>query len=55
GKDLGEMILLPGLMLKHGDTRFLDDMTVAEVADQLKTPIIPVNGVEELIDGAVGN
>ncbi|NEP54472.1 MAG: TIGR03279 family radical SAM protein, partial [Moorea sp. SIO3C2] len=54
GKDLGEMILLPGLMLKHGDTRFLDDMTVAEVADQLKTPIIPVNGVEELIDGAVG-
>ncbi|WP_424100541.1 TIGR03279 family radical SAM protein [Moorena producens] len=55
GKDLGEMILLPGLMLKHGDTRFLDDMTVAEVADQLKTPIIPVNGVEELIDGAIGN
>ncbi|AOX00456.1 Fe-S oxidoreductase [Moorena producens PAL-8-15-08-1] len=55
GKDLGEMILLPGLMLKHGDTRFLDDMTVAEVADQLKTPIIPVNGIEELIDGAVGN
>ncbi|AOY81000.1 TIGR03279 family radical SAM protein [Moorena producens JHB] len=54
GKDLGEMILLPGLMLKHGDTRFLDDMTVAEVADQLKTPIIPVNGVEELIDGAIG-
>lgn len=54
GKDLGEMILLPGLMLKHGDTRFLDDMTVAEVADQLKTPIIPVNGIEELIDGAVG-
>ncbi|NEO74459.1 DUF512 domain-containing protein, partial [Moorena sp. SIO3H5] len=55
GKDLGEMILLPGLMLKHGDTRFLDDMTVAEVADQLKTPIIPVNGIEELIDGAIGN
>ncbi|NEO41592.1 MAG: TIGR03279 family radical SAM protein [Moorea sp. SIOASIH] len=55
GKELGEMILLPGLMLKHGDTRFLDDMTVAEVADQLKTPIIPVNGIEELIDGAVGN
>ncbi|NEO51585.1 MAG: TIGR03279 family radical SAM protein, partial [Moorea sp. SIO4A3] len=55
GKDLGEMILLPGLMLKHGDTRFLDDMTVAEVADQLNTPIIPVNGIEELIDGAVGN
>lgn len=55
GKELGEMILLPGLMLKHGDSRFLDDMTVAEVADQLNTPIIPVNGVEELIDRAIGN
>lgn len=49
GKNLGEAILLPAVMLKEGDTRFLDDMTVAEVSNQLQTPILPVTGVEELI------
>lgn len=49
GKDLGNAILLPSLMLKHDDTRFLDDMTVEEVACQLETQILPVNGIEELI------
>jgi NifB/MoaA-like Fe-S oxidoreductase len=34
GKDLGDAILLPSLMLKQGDTRFLDDMTVEELARQ---------------------
>ncbi|MBW4648412.1 MAG: TIGR03279 family radical SAM protein [Kastovskya adunca ATA6-11-RM4] len=50
GKDLGDAILLPSLMLKHGDTCFLDDMTVEELASQLKVPILPVNGIEELIE-----
>ena len=49
GKDLGDRILLPSLMLKHGDTRFLDDMTVEEVESKLKIEIFPVAGVEELI------
>ena len=43
------LMLLPSLMLKHGDTRFLDDMTVEEVASKLKIEIFPVAGVEELI------
>jgi putative radical SAM enzyme (TIGR03279 family) len=50
GKDLGDAILLPSLMLKHGDTCFLDDMTVEELASQLKVPILPVNGIEELVE-----
>ena len=50
GKDLGDGILLPSLMLKQGDTRFLDDLTLAEVSQKLNREIIPVNGVEELID-----
>jgi len=54
GKDLGEGILLPSLMLKHGDTRFLDDLTVAEVSDKLRVKIFPVNGIEGLIEGCVG-
>jgi putative radical SAM enzyme (TIGR03279 family) len=53
GKDLGDAIVLPSLMLKHGDTRFLDDMTVEELARQLGLPILPVNGIEELIDACI--
>ncbi|HAJ61108.1 MAG TPA: TIGR03279 family radical SAM protein [Cyanobacteria bacterium UBA8543] len=53
GKDLGEAILLPSLMLKQGDTRFLDDMTVEVLARQLETPIVPVNGTEELIEACI--
>jgi putative radical SAM enzyme (TIGR03279 family) len=50
GKELGNAILLPAMMLKHGDTCFLDDMTVENLARKLNTPILPVRGVEELID-----
>ncbi|NJR23100.1 MAG: DUF512 domain-containing protein [Richelia sp. CSU_2_1] len=54
GRDLGDGILLPSVMLKQGEPRFLDDMTVAELAAFLKTEIFPVNGVEELISRAIG-
>ncbi len=50
GQDLGEAILLPSLMLKEGDTRFLDDMTVEELSRHLGVPILPVSGIEELIE-----
>ena len=49
GQDLGDGILLPAVMLKDGDSCFLDDMTVDELAVQLNTPLLPVRGVEELI------
>lgn len=49
GKDLGDGILLPTVMLKHDDTRFLDDMTVAELSGKLGVSLFPVNGIEELI------
>jgi putative radical SAM enzyme (TIGR03279 family) len=48
-KDLGDGILLPSLMLKHDDTKFLDDLTVADVSHQLATQIFPVSDVKELI------
>ncbi len=53
GKDLGDAIVLPSLMLKQGDTRFLDDMTIEELAHQLGTRILPVNGTEELIETCI--
>ena len=48
-QDLGEAILLPSLMLKHDDTKFLDDLTVEDVSQSLKIPIFSVKDVEELI------
>jgi putative radical SAM enzyme (TIGR03279 family) len=53
GQDLGEGILLPMVMLKHGELVFLDDMTVEEVAQQLNVNIFPVAGVEELINTCI--
>lgn len=49
-KDLGQGILLPSLMLKHDDTKFLDDLTVEDVASTLKIPIFTVKDIEELLD-----
>jgi putative radical SAM enzyme (TIGR03279 family) len=54
GRDLGNGILLPSVMLKQGEPRFLDDMTVEQLASLLKTRILQVSGVEELISAAIG-
>ncbi|MEG4403905.1 TIGR03279 family radical SAM protein [Microcoleus sp. MON2_D5] len=54
GRDLGDGILLPSVMLKQGEPRFLDDMTLEQLASSLKTRILPVSGVEELISAAIG-
>ncbi|MEM8718387.1 MAG: TIGR03279 family radical SAM protein [Cyanobacteria bacterium P01_G01_bin.39] len=48
-KNLRNGILLPSLMLKHDDTKFLDDMTVEDVSNKLEVPIYPVGDVAELI------
>lgn len=50
GQYLGEGILLPSLMLKDHDTRFLDDLTLETVSEKLGVPIYPVTGVKELIE-----
>ncbi|MFM6182414.1 MAG: TIGR03279 family radical SAM protein [Dolichospermum sp.] len=53
GKDLGEGILLPSVMLKHGETIFLDDLTVEEVGQKLNVSIFSVAGVEDLINTCI--
>jgi putative radical SAM enzyme (TIGR03279 family) len=53
GRDLGDRILLPSVMLKQGDSCFLDDMTVEQLTTELGTPILPINGIEELIDACI--
>ncbi|MCU0526697.1 MAG: TIGR03279 family radical SAM protein [Elainella sp. Prado103] len=46
---LGEGVLLPTLMLKHDENRFLDDMTVEELQAQLRVPIYLIHDLQELI------
>ncbi|WP_317105827.1 TIGR03279 family radical SAM protein [Chroococcidiopsis sp. SAG 2025] len=53
GKDLGNAVILPAVMLKYGENCFLDDMTVEELSHKLNIPILPVRGVEELIDTCI--
>lgn len=53
GKYLGDAILIPDIMLKSGELRFLDDMTVEELAKEIDTPILPIRGVEGLIDTCI--
>ncbi|MFB2771726.1 TIGR03279 family radical SAM protein [Pelatocladus sp. BLCC-F211] len=53
GQDLGDGILLPSVMLKHGELVFLDDINMKELARQLNINIFPVAGVEELIETCI--
>lgn len=43
GKDLGERLLIPVNMLRHGEDVFLDDITIADVERELKVRVRPVN------------
>lgn len=53
GKNLGDGILLPSLMLKQGESVFLDDLTITQLEEHLQTQIFPVTGVEELLATAL--
>ncbi len=40
GQSLGDALLVPSVMLRYERDRFLDDITVEELADTLKTPVV---------------
>jgi len=50
GKPLGERLLIPDNMLRHGETVFLDDLTVADVENALHVKVVqvPQDGTELL-------
>jgi putative radical SAM enzyme (TIGR03279 family) len=51
GKKLGDRLLIPSSMLKHGENLFLDDMTVQELETKLQIRIVPVaNDGWEFVD-----
>lgn len=43
GKELGQRLLIPVNMLRHGQDVFLDDVTIAQVEQALGVPVTPVN------------
>jgi len=42
GKDLGERLLIPDSMLRHGENVFLDDVTLDDVERELGVPVVCV-------------
>ena len=55
GRDLGEKLLLPKLMLRQGESVFLDDMTLEQLQAQLPVPIQPIGSAEELVAVCLGS
>ena len=55
GKDLGERVLIPHTMLRHGEGVFLDDVTLEEASSALGVPVTPTGGSGgELLDAMLG-
>jgi putative radical SAM enzyme (TIGR03279 family) len=49
GRDLGERLLLPAVMLRQGDPVFLDDMTFGELEKHLPVPVSLLQGADDLV------
>ena len=55
GKKLGERLLIPANMLRHGERVFLDDVSLDDVERALGVPVIPVEqDGYELLDAMCG-
>ena len=54
GCDLGDQLLLPGVMLRQGEPVFLDDMTLAELEQHLPVPIRIVHGAADIVAAVLG-
>ncbi len=54
GRGLGDAVLLPRVMLKHDESKFLDDLTLDQVAAQLGCHLLPVDGLEGLLRACAG-
>jgi putative radical SAM enzyme (TIGR03279 family) len=46
---LGDGILIPKVMLKHDEAKFLDDMTLTELEQKLGVPTLPVNDIADFL------
>ncbi|MEG1633021.1 MAG: DUF512 domain-containing protein [Oscillospiraceae bacterium] len=55
GEKLGDRVLIPQTMLRHGEGVFLDDMTLEEAHAILRVPVIPIGSSgDELLAAMLG-
>ena len=54
GKDLGDELLLPSVMLRQGEKIFLDDMTLEELSLSLNVSIKIVHDAQDIVKKALG-
>ncbi len=54
-KEIGEELLLPSVMLKHGEPTFLDDMTVETVEKALHTKIRIIYSPNDFVKALINN
>lgn len=50
GKEIGDAIIIPSVMLKEGEDIFLDDMHISEFAKKIGKPCYKAWGAEELLN-----
>ena len=55
GKDRGEAIYIPSIMLKLNTDLFLDDKKIQDVENQLNTKIHVLDDSNDIIDTLIGN
>ena len=54
GRDLGEELLLPGVMLREGEEVFLDDTTLADLRRRLPVQVRVLGGADDLVAACLG-
>ncbi len=54
GKELGDELLLPSVMLREGEKIFLDDMTLQELSSSLNVSIRIVHDAKDIVNKALG-
>ena len=54
GRDLGDCLLLPRVMLRQGEDVFLDDRTLAELRQALPVPVHLLGGADDLVALCLG-
>lgn len=54
GRDLGDCLLLPRVMLRQGEDVFLDDRTLAELRHALPVPVHLLGGADDLVALCLG-
>ena len=54
GRDLGDELLLPAVMLRQGEPVFLDDQTLESVARRLPVPVDLVHGADDIVAACLG-